>query len=175
MAVLKTNTVDVNVVNPLCTDGKKPKVNVCHRPVGNPSNDQTLCLASNAVATHLNGHDDCLGACDAICVNYSAKTSHPPISLSRIVEQSDFRLTAQPNPFTNSTRINFSSTRDEEIQLLVYNISGQIVTELFKGIVSANQTKSVEFNANDLSQGLYFVRMIDENGNGITSSVILNK
>ena len=38
-------------------------VTVCHRPPGNPSNSQTITVASAAVPAHLN-HGDSLGACD---------------------------------------------------------------------------------------------------------------
>ncbi|NNF22636.1 MAG: HYR domain-containing protein, partial [Saprospiraceae bacterium] len=69
----ETNEVEVNVVNPLCTSGNNPKVSVCHRPPGNPSNEQTICISANAVDNHLDNdvHQDCLGSCDDVCVAYS--------------------------------------------------------------------------------------------------------
>jgi hypothetical protein len=44
------------------------KVQVCHRPPGNPTNRQQLCIATNALPAHL-GHGDSLSspeACDGV-------------------------------------------------------------------------------------------------------------
>jgi hypothetical protein len=41
-----------------------PKVEICHRPPGNPSNEQTLCVGPNAAERHLIEHEfDTTGAC----------------------------------------------------------------------------------------------------------------
>jgi hypothetical protein len=41
-----------------------PKREICHRPPGNPSNEQTLCVGPNAARMHFANHpDDTEGAC----------------------------------------------------------------------------------------------------------------
>src|SRR5262245_28257245 len=44
----------------------EPKVQVCHRPPGNPANYQTITIGANALASHL-AHGDLPGACDSQC------------------------------------------------------------------------------------------------------------
>ncbi len=56
------------------------KVNICHLPPGNSSNEQTICIATSAVPTHLNGHvGDHLGACNLVtpCGNMPARATKP--------------------------------------------------------------------------------------------------
>src|SRR5690606_31822304 len=102
----ETAQVEVNVVNPLCTTGKQPKVNVCHRPPGDPANEQTLCISASAVPTHLNGHPDCLGACDDVCVLFEASESRIfPVDVTDVL---DFQtLAVLPNPFSGITLVQF--------------------------------------------------------------------
>lgn len=42
-----------------------PKVLICHIPPGNPGNAHALCIAQNAVQTHLAQHGDRVGRCQA--------------------------------------------------------------------------------------------------------------
>ena len=39
------------------------KVTICHRPPGNPANEQTISVGVAAVAAHFAQHDDSLGEC----------------------------------------------------------------------------------------------------------------
>ncbi len=50
---------------PVVYAAKKPKVDVCHIPPGNPSNYHTININENAVPAHL-GHGDILGDCASI-------------------------------------------------------------------------------------------------------------
>lgn len=43
-----------------------PKVQVCHRPPGNPANFHTINISQNALPAHL-AHGDLVGACNALC------------------------------------------------------------------------------------------------------------
>jgi hypothetical protein len=54
------------------------KEEICHRPPGNPSNEQTLCVGPNAANRHLREHpDDTRGACSPPS---PPPTSPPPTS-----------------------------------------------------------------------------------------------
>lgn len=87
---------------------------------------------------------------------------------------SNFSLSQNyPNPFNPSTSISYTLPKDGFVTLRVFNASGQMVSE----IVSSNQnagTYNVEFNAQNLSSGIYFYRL-ESNGFADTRKMILVK
>lgn len=183
----ETNTVDVNVLNPLCTDGNNPKVWVCHRPSGNPSNEQSLCVSAKAVFTHLygSGHFDCLGRCDATCVAYSAleagsvaeknKQIGLPIGNNQFKMDDSYHLLVKPNPFVSTAEVNFSAGLDANVRLIVLDVNGRQVANLFEGQVQMNTTYAVNLDAGNLRSGIYVARLIGEDGTGISATVMLVK
>jgi hypothetical protein len=67
-----------------------------------------------------------------------------------------------PNPFNPSTTIEFSAPVDAKVTIRVYNLVGELVSEIISGDYPAG-THSVDFNAADLTSGFYFYR-IDATG-----------
>ena len=63
-----------------------------------------------------------------------------------------------PNPFNPSTTIEFSIKENSNIKLSVYNLLGQKVTTLINQPMSAG-VHSVQFNADNLSSGIYFYKL----------------
>jgi hypothetical protein len=63
-----------------------------------------------------------------------------------------------PNPFNPSTRIKFTLLKSEEVTLAVYNILGQVVKLLVNQNMDAGHHE-VEFNAQELSSGIYYYRI----------------
>ena len=77
---------------------------------------------------------------------------------------------AYPNPFNPSTTVSYSIEKDINVNISIYNMSGQKVSEL----VNANQAKgdySITWDANNQPSGLYFVRL--SAGNQISSQKIM--
>ena len=66
---------------------------------------------------------------------------------------------AYPNPFNPVTSFSYSIPEDGLVQVAVYDINGRMVSELVNGYRSAG-TYPVEWDANDLSSGVYMVNMI---------------
>lgn len=60
-----------------------------------------------------------------------------------------------PNPFNPTTTINFSLAAKSSVSLKVYNLLGQEVMTLVDGVQNAG-VHEVNFNANQLSSGVYF-------------------
>jgi len=60
-----------------------------------------------------------------------------------------------PNPFNPSTTIHFSLAKSENVQIEVYNTLGKKVKVLVDGNMKAGE-HTVEFNAENLSSGIYF-------------------
>jgi photosystem II stability/assembly factor-like uncharacterized protein len=60
-----------------------------------------------------------------------------------------------PNPFNPSTIIKFQIPQNSFVNLTVYNSLGQEIASLVNGIVDAG-THEVQFNASNISSGIYF-------------------
>jgi len=81
----------------------------------------------------------------------------------------DFNLSQNyPNPFNPSTVIKYSISEAGSVKLLLYNLLGQAVKELDSGFKSAG-VYSVDFNAGNLSSGVYFYRLTSTSANGKSS------
>jgi hypothetical protein len=86
---------------------------------------------------------------------------------------------AYPNPFNPTTTISYSLPTDASVSLYVYDIAGREIAEL----INSNSQQiagnyAVDFDATDLSSGLYFVMMKANSANEefvTTQKVILLK
>ena len=64
-----------------------------------------------------------------------------------------------PNPFNPSTTIDFSLPATETVTLTVYNVLGQKVATLIADEAMSAGTHSVQFDATQLSSGMYLYRL----------------
>jgi len=121
-------------------------VQICHLPPGNPDNPQTLCISPNAVPAHLLHHDDYLGS----CVDSSFTDS-----LNFQVQSSAVLLKIYPNPFKNSTTIEYYLPQEvQNAEIIVYDIiSGAILRSYY--LYQPGYGKLIIETA-DLSSGMYF-------------------
>lgn len=75
----------------------------------------------------------------------------------------DIRLNQNyPNPFNPSTVISFSIPENSHVNLAVYDITGKQVAELANSRMAAGNHE-VNFNASNLSSGIYFYRLTADN------------
>jgi hypothetical protein len=63
-----------------------------------------------------------------------------------------------PNPFNPSTTIKFDLPKTSDVRLEVYNLAGQIVQTIINKKIPAG-SHQVEFNAHNLSSGVYYYRI----------------
>jgi len=63
-----------------------------------------------------------------------------------------------PNPFNNSTVINYALPTAGSINLAIYNAKGELVKNLYTGHQSAGRHAST-FNASGLNSGVYYTRL----------------
>ena len=75
-----------------------------------------------------------------------------------------------PNPFNGTTTIKFYVPESADVTLGVYNMLGEYVAEISAETYSAGKHEVV-FNASELGQGTYFVRMTTE---GFTATKNMN-
>ncbi len=78
-----------------------------------------------------------------------------------------------PNPFNPSTSIEYYIPQTGFVTLSVYDLLGNLITELHNGIQSSG-THSVVFNAERLSSGTYFYKL-NYNGLSVTKKLLLMK
>lgn len=64
-----------------------------------------------------------------------------------------------PNPFNPTTKIDYDLPHDGLVRIILYDISGREVYTLVNGTKPAGYY-TLEFNANNLSSGIYFYRII---------------
>jgi len=76
----------------------------------------------------------------------------------------NMQLMAYPNPFNDQVRITFSLAADERVRLEVVAVDGRLVSTLFEGSTSKNESYQVTFKAADNPDGMYFYRLITESG-----------
>jgi len=75
----------------------------------------------------------------------------------------DFHLYQNyPNPFNPVTRINFDIPKNGNVSLKIFDIQGKVVKTLINGFRQAG-SYSAEFNAGNLSSGVYYYKL--ESGN----------
>ena len=71
----------------------------------------------------------------------------------------EFALTViYPNPFNSQSRLNYTLPEKGEINLTIYNLAGQKVTQLVNGTIEAGYHSTV-WDATGMPSGIYFVRL----------------
>ncbi len=70
------------------------------------------------------------------------------------------KLTASPNPFTNSTTITFNSDSEQNITFSVRNVIGKTI--LVKKIKVKKGKNSIPFSKNNLKSGMYLYSIRSE-------------
>jgi hypothetical protein len=79
-----------------------------------------------------------------------------------------------PNPFNPSTVISFAVPKASKITIEIYNSMGQFLKSIASGDYAAGN-HSVNFNAGNLSSGIYFYRLNTSDGYTETRKMILMK
>jgi Zn-dependent metalloprotease len=168
-----TDEVKICVIDVRC--GKKlEKVEICHYTpsIGN-NKSQTLCIALEAVATHL-AHGDMLAACgtDHNCYDYKSTIAGNgnDANISH-----DMNLDAYPNPFSNTATVEFSATSSGKATLQLYDFSGRMIKELFNAEVEMDNYYEIEIEGNDLNAGMYYCIFRQSDGQTKVTKLILNK
>ncbi|MCH8902884.1 MAG: T9SS type A sorting domain-containing protein [Bacteroidetes bacterium] len=84
-------------------------------------------------------------------------------------------LGAYPNPFSNSTTIQFNLTEESNVTLEVFNLNGIKVESVFEGVVDPDNIYSVEFDGKDLPNGIYYCTLKTDDGIYYEKMVLVSK
>jgi hypothetical protein len=71
---------------------------------------------------------------------------------------SKVKFNMYPNPVENNTNISYELTKSSEVEIVVYNRDGKLIETIFKGF-NAEGDHLIEYNSNQLSNGLYFIKI----------------
>jgi hypothetical protein len=86
---------------------------------------------------------------------------------------SNFHLSQNyPNPFNPTTIIGYSLPKEQNVEIIVYDITGRIVKNLVNEIKPAGN-HSVTFDASGHASGIYFYRLSTDNFTQVKSLVLL--
>ncbi len=77
-----------------------------------------------------------------------------------------------PNPFNPHTTINLSLPKASRVSIKIYNVLGQIVSNLADDLFTAG-VHSIEFYSNDLPSGIYFYKVESNNVSVIKKMLLL--
>jgi len=75
---------------------------------------------------------------------------------------SDLQLTAYPNPFNPSTKINFNLPEDGIVELKLYDLNGRMIRTLVRAYYQSGNNHVI-FNGKDLSAGIYLLSIEMQN------------
>lgn len=84
----------------------------------------------------------------------------------------DYNLRNYPNPFNPETSISFSLDKKADINLTIINEYGQLVNDIFNGILNKGIHK-YNFNAMGLNSGVYFIYLEIDGKRTIKKSLLL--
>ncbi|HIA06597.1 MAG TPA: T9SS type A sorting domain-containing protein, partial [Flavobacteriales bacterium] len=125
--------------------------------------------------TSMTANGLCLGVAGVTVTDNNGCTSISYIYVDSVVMSvQEFALeidiVVYPNPSTGEVNIRFANTKDKELSITVYDLSGKLIHE------DVMREKHTDVFTMDLSQhknGIYFIRVIDENSNVVAKKISL--
>ena len=91
-----------------------------------------------------------------------ADTAPLAAASGRAVGLPEFRV--YPNPFDKRATAQLSVPKSGPVTLALYDLKGQLVRQLFAGMVVAGVPRTIPLEAPGLHPGLYFVRLVTATG-----------
>lgn len=100
-----------------------------------------------------------------------------PVANSDLVQVPLSGLKAYPNPFNPTTTISFSTTTAQDVSVDIYNLKGQKVYTMHRGLLSAG-IHTLTWNARDdkgmqVASGIYFARVRTKGSNSTIKMVLM--
>jgi len=94
------------------------------------------------------------------------------------IKPQDINISAYPNPFNSETRISISVPYDDHIVVNIYDISGNIVKNLYDGNIESGihnfKWNGIDGSGNIVSSGIYFVK-INTSTKEFQTKIVLTK
>ena len=81
-------------------------------------------------------------------------------------------LNIYPNPFNPTTTIKWIQTKSGQTSISIYNIKGQKIKEIYSSFCNKGEHQ-INWDARDLSSGIYFVKSISSSGTTVKKIVLI--
>ena len=78
-----------------------------------------------------------------------------------------YQLATYPNPVQTQATVEFAVKEASDVTITLYNTLGQKVRTVYRGTPTAEETKRVQIDTQDLSSGAYFLRL---EGDGVSGT-----
>lgn len=91
-------------------------------------------------------------------INPQGKITRVDDNINQVLPNNFKLLVNYPNPFNGQTQIIYLLPHQSSVELIVYNITGEIAAKFSEGIQSKGQHR-IGFNSEGLSSGVYFYRI----------------
>jgi len=82
-------------------------------------------------------------------------------------------MNVYPNPAQNIVSIDLSFLVQEDVNIELFNIVGEKVAVIYKGDL-ATGIHQIQYNAEDLEKGVYFIKLSSQNNKPLTKRLIIN-
>ena len=82
----------------------------------------------------------------------------------KMSENNQVLVAAYPNPMSETTQIEWSSTENGKANLAIFNVAGQEVMSVFEGEIVANEMYMTQLDVSTLQAGVYIARLQVSNG-----------
>jgi hypothetical protein len=89
-----------------------------------------------------------------------------------VLPNSPLLISVYPNPFNNSTRLNFTLDRTIEVELSAFNLLGQRVAQIMNGRLPAGE-HAAYWNAAGMPSGVYMIRLQTEDRISTTKALLM--
>ncbi|MEM6271648.1 MAG: HYR domain-containing protein, partial [Bacteroidota bacterium] len=111
----------------------------------------------------------------------NAKIAEPPVTDGNMGQSAGANLersglfTAFPNPFEAETTVRFELTQADEVTLVVFDMSGKMITTLYEGPVESGEAVDAVFAPEDVTDGIYLAKLVTKGGLVMTKKLMVRR
>jgi hypothetical protein len=128
--------------------------------------------------------DQINAAIDNVNRNYDNGTSNlgylacPCSTSAKIASTSDSGagvkadVTVYPNPVKSNSTLEFTLNYDSKVKVVIYNINGQLVNEVYEGNVSSDVQNAINISSSNMKAGVYILKLSTDR-ESVTKSLLI--
>jgi hypothetical protein len=106
-------------------------------------------------------------------VDFDGQTTFSPeVEVTVTIPDKYYLSEVYPNPFNPTANIRFGTQESVQTRIELYNVRGQMVKVLYEGTPAANAIQTIRITADDLSSGVYIVRIVGPSFAGARKMVL---
>ncbi|MFN3755283.1 T9SS type A sorting domain-containing protein, partial [Flavobacterium sp.] len=134
--------------------------------LGGGNSKYTMTDVSKALIA-INGNYE--AGADMEFLGCTGNATDEPVGIKELVS-----YVVYPNPIRDNATIEFVLNYDSNVSIVLYNVNGQLLNEVFRGNVIAGKKYQVDFNAQGMKSGVYFLKLIGDSSVD-TKSIVLGQ